>query len=112
MEKAISNKAVIYVYDGVEELTRKLSELRWLLVRSKEIDVELINKNVQFRVIESEEEALRLIPVPDVSVEFHVFPSKKVNSFCDYVKFLIGLQKFSEPEIIIIDDLIGAYEVK
>lgn len=115
MEKAILTRSIIYVYGGVEELTKRLGELRWLLVgalRSKEIDVELINERVQFRVIESTEEAFRLILVPVVSVEFHVFPSKKLKTLSDYVEFLIGLQKSGDREIVIIDDVIRAFDVK
>lgn len=121
MEKSIlanKNKTVIYVYGGVEELTRRLSESRWLLVpemRSKEIDVEHINERVQFRVIESAEEAARspeAEAVPECAAEFHVFPSKKLKELSAYVKFLIGLQKNGDREIVIIDDLIGAFDPK
>ena len=55
MEKSIQSrggKVVICVYGGLKEVTKRLSELRWLLVqemRDREIDVELIDERVQFR---------------------------------------------------------------
>ena len=54
MEKSIiaTTRTAFNVYGGVEEMTRKLGELRWLLMeegRSEEIDVERIDERMQFR---------------------------------------------------------------
>lgn len=54
LEKSIlSGGNVLYnVYGGVEELTKKLSELRWLLVkelRGESIDVDRIDEKIVFR---------------------------------------------------------------
>lgn len=54
LEKSIlSSVSVLYnVYGGVEELTKKLSELRWLLVkemRGKLVDVDRVDEKIVFR---------------------------------------------------------------
>lgn len=54
LEKSIlSSGSVLYnVYGGVEELTKKLSELRWLLVkemRGKLVDVDRVDEKIVFR---------------------------------------------------------------
>ena len=54
LEKSIlSSGSVIYsVYGGVEELTKKLSELRWLLVkemRGELVNIDRIDEKIVFR---------------------------------------------------------------
>lgn len=99
-----------------------MSEFRWLLAESRDnLNVDDIDGRVKFRYAQSKRIIVEFIlgffrfiessgdatilPAAFESNEFHLFPSKRIDTLSGYVKFLLAVQSSKCERCIIIDEI-------